>query len=162
VTAVDLALYRSNVGVVLFNAQGLAWMGRRSPGHGQEDHAQFVWQFPQGGVDPGEPLEAAARRELQEETGVVSASQLACTTEWLPYDFPAEAAKRGKWRGQKQVWYAFRFEGEETEIRLDVQSPPEFVEWRWARLEEAPDLIVPFKRGVYRHVVEAFGRFARP
>lgn len=157
----DLALYRPNVGVVLFNAQGLAWMGRRAPGHGQEDHARFTWQFPQGGVDAGESLEEAARRELEEETGVTSVTQLACTTDWFAYDFPPDVAKKGKWRGQKQVWYAFRFDGEESEIRLDVQSPPEFVEWRWARLEEAPELIVPFKRGVYRHVVETFKPYAQ-
>ena len=159
--------YRPNVGVVLFNGEGLVWMGRRNASivlAGQEGDGalQFSWQFPQGGVDAGEELEMAALRELQEETGVTSVSLLARTQDWTPYDFPPELQKRGKWLGQKQIWYAFRFLGEESEIDLDVQSPPEFEAWRWARLEAAPDLIVPFKRSACQQVVDAFKAFAKP
>ena len=159
--------YRPNVGVVLFNAEGLVWMGRRNGAiahKGQENgvHLEFSWQFPQGGVDAGEELETAARRELEEETGVVSAAFLACTRDWAPYDFPPELRKRGKWLGQKQIWYAFRFDGDESEIRLDLQDPPEFEAWRWARLRDAPELIVPFKRSAYQQVVDAFKAFAKP
>jgi putative (di)nucleoside polyphosphate hydrolase len=158
----SLDLYRPNVGVVLFNTEGLVWLGRRNVlEKGQEvASTAYLWQFPQGGIDPGEALETAARRELEEETGVTSAAYLACTSDWSAYDFPPDLAKRGKWLGQKQIWYAFRFEGEDSEIRLDLHEP-EFDAWRWARLEETPDLIVPFKREAYLRVVEAFKAFAK-
>ena len=155
----DLSLYRPNVGVVLFDRRGLVWLGRRSGTQGP-----FKWQFPQGGVDDGEDLEAAARRELQEETGVSSVSLIGRTQDWLCYDFPTgwtgSKAQKG-WRGQKQVWFAFRFEGWDREVDLNAHPPAEFESWRWARLEEAPDLVVPFKRQTYDQVVEAFARHAQ-
>ncbi len=96
----------------------------------------------------------------KEETGVSTVSKLACTEDWFAYDFPPEVRKGGKWHGQKQVWYAFRFEGDEAEIKLDQHHQIEFDAWRWGALAEAPDLIVPFKRDAYRRVVEAFKPFA--
>jgi putative (di)nucleoside polyphosphate hydrolase len=150
-----LELYRPNVGVVLFNPKGRVWLGRRS---GVPE--PYNWQFPQGGVDADEPLDAAAIRELYEETGVRSVTLLDSTAEWFAYDFPPEVQARGRWLGQKQAWYAFRFEGEESEIRLDIETPPEFDTWRWGGLHEAPDLVVPFKREAYRRVVDRFKPFA--
>lgn len=154
----DPELYRPNVGVVLFHADGRVWFGRRVNTEGPHN-----WQFPQGGVDPGEDLYAAARRELAEETGVVSVSLLGRTEDWIAYDFPSGhgGSKQAKgWKGQRQVWFAMRFEGDESEIDLAGQGHPEFDAWRWGYIEEAPELIVPFKREAYMSVVEAFLTFA--
>ena len=154
----DLDLYRPNVGVVLFHPDGRVWLGRRVSTPGPHN-----WQFPQGGVDPGEDLEAAARRELFEETGATRIALLGRTEGWVAYDFPpghgGSKALRG-WKGQKQVWFAFRFEGTDGDFDLTAHGPPEFDAWRWALLEEAAELIVPFKRAAYERVVEAFGTFA--
>ena len=152
----DLSRYRPNVGIVLFHADGRVWLGQRT-----DDRLTHSWQFPQGGVDDGEDLYDAARRELAEETGVTSTSLLGRTQDWLSYDFPPELMGRGRgWVGQKQVWFALRFEGEESEINLNAHRPPEFKAWRWAGLDETPGLIVPFKRKVYDEVVRAFAIFA--
>lgn len=154
----DLSAYRPNVGVVLFNRAGLVWLGRRACTAGPKN-----WQFPQGGIDAGEDFEAAARRELGEETGVRSISLLARTEGWIHYDFPPDhsGSKIAKgWRGQKQVWFAYRFEGEESEFDLAAHPPPEFDQWRWARLAEAIDEVVPFKRGAYEQVIKAFSSLA--
>ena len=157
----DFPHHRPNVGVVLFNAAGQVWYGHRAGqllGH--------AWQFPQGGVDKGEELEAAARRELEEETGVTSAELLARTEGWITYDFPAalklshKLKGRKPWDGQKQVWFAFRFTGDDAEIDLEQHDEIEFDAWRWGDLSEACDLIVPFKRAAYEQVVAAFARFA--
>jgi putative (di)nucleoside polyphosphate hydrolase len=152
----DLSLYRPNVGVVLFHKDGRVWYGRRAgavPPHN--------WQFPQGGVDDGEELFAAARRELQEETGVRSTRLLGRTEEWVAYDFPAGAAPNRKgWKGQKQIWFALAFEGRESEIDLTSDAFAEFDAWRWGKLADAPDLVAPFKRHAYEHVVRAFIKFS--
>ena len=156
----DLSLYRPNVGVVLFNREGKVWFGRRAKTVGPHN-----WQFPQGGVDAGEELHAAALRELHEETGVRSAGFLGRTADWKAYDFPPgwkrTKAIRG-WRGQKQVWFAMRFEGEDSEVNLNAHTPPEFDAWRWADLEETVELVVPFKRAAYEAVIAAFRPYAVP
>jgi putative (di)nucleoside polyphosphate hydrolase len=159
----DLSSYRPNVGVVLFRADGKVWLGRRAATPGP-----FNWQFPQGGVDNGEELHAAALRELAEETGVTSVSLLGRTEGWIVYDFPpghkGSKAARG-WKGQKQVWFAFRFEGDDSEIDLnadhDGHGDVEFDAWRWADFTEALDFVVPFKREAYQRVIQAFTAFAQ-
>ena len=154
----ELSDYRPNVGVVLFHPDGRVWLGRRT-----NTPSPYNWQFPQGGVDPGEELETAARRELAEETGASSTSYLGRTDGWITYDYPPELRGRRSgrgFRGQKQVWFAFRFDGEEAEFDLEAHGEPEFEAWRWAYLAEAPDLIVPFKRPAYETVARAFAAFA--
>ena len=153
--------YRPCVGVMLLNAEGLAWIGRRSD-HGVEPEGVGTWwQMPQGGMDEGEDPEDAARRELEEETGIRSISVLARTSGWHLYDLPPElvgVAWEGRYRGQKQIWFAVRFEGEEREIDIGPREGhrPEFDAWRWASVDELPGLVVPFKRGVYEGVIAAF------
>ncbi len=150
----DLSLYRPNVGVVLFHPDGRVWYGRRHGVAGINN-----WQFPQGGVDDGEDLLDAARRELKEESGVSSADLLARTPDWIAYDFPSNliGGKVAKgWRGQKQIWFALRFTGDESEIDLNQHHEIEFDAWRWGPLAEAPELIAPFKRAAYEQVVAAF------
>ena len=111
--------------------------------------------MPQGGVDNGEDITAAAFRELKEETGVVSARLLLITPGWLAYDFPPNY-KRNDWKGQRQKWAAMVFEGADTEFDLEADDHQEFDAWRWGDLEEAPSLIVPFKRKIYEELVTTF------
>ena len=149
--------YRPNVGVLLFNQRGEVWYGRRAGNIADHEAGASPkrWQMPQGGVDAGEDITVAAFRELKEETGVSSARLLFVTPGWLTYDFPKEYKKK-KWRGQRQKWAAMLFEGEDSEIDLEADDHQEFDDWRWGELEEAPDLIVPFKRPVYEELIAAF------
>lgn len=152
--------YRPNVGIVLFAQDGRVWLGRRL---GTRD--PYNWQFPQGGVDAGEDLEAAAFRELHEETGVRSAVILDRTADPITYDFPAEVLSRPDtrgFRGQSQTWFAMRFTGRDAEIDLHAVQPAEFDAWRWATLEEALVSVVPFKRETYGRVAQHFRQFAEP
>ncbi|MEX6508801.1 RNA pyrophosphohydrolase [Jiella sp. M17.18] len=159
--------YRPCVGIMVLNGEGRVWAGRRLiEDKGEMTGAVKLWQMPQGGIDEGEePLEAA-RRELYEETGMLTVSLLAEAPHWIDYDLPPElvgVALKGRFRGQTQRWFAFRFEGDESEIAID--PPPgghaaEFDEWAWKPMDELLDLIVPFKRGVYEEVVRAFRHLA--
>ncbi len=153
--------YRPCVGIVVFNADGKVWTGQRIAN--AETTSEYRWQLPQGGIDKGEDPLPAAKRELFEETGIRSVSLLAEAGEWFNYDLPDDilgVALKGKYRGQTQKWFAFRFEGSEDEINITHPpdgSHPEFDAWEWKDLQELPDLIVPFKRGIYERVVEEFG-----
>jgi putative (di)nucleoside polyphosphate hydrolase len=146
---------------MLLNAEGHVFVGRRADRAGAPEGVGNWWQMPQGGLDEGEDPEAAARRELAEETGVRTIRFIGRTRDWLTYDLPEELlgiAWEGRFRGQKQMWFAARFEGEESEIDISVEGSheSEFDAWRWVPAEELPDLVVPFKRQVYARVVKEF------
>ena len=122
------------------------------------------WQLPQGGMDAGEDPAIAVFRELEEEVGTARAEILAEHPEWLTYDLPDHLigkALGGRYRGQRQKWFALRFTGVDADIRLDLDPHPEFDAWRWARLAELPGLAVAFKRGIYERLAADFARFAR-
>lgn len=144
--------YRLGVGVMLLNRNGEVFVGQRI------DAIEPAWQMPQGGIDKGEtPLEAAWR-ELVEETGTDKAELLAESPGWLTYDLPAplrDKVWKGRYRGQKQKWFAMRFTGCDEDINI-VTDHPEFSEWRWAPYERLAELIIPFKRPLYVQVIETF------
>ena len=153
--------YRPCVGVMLVNAAGLAFVGRRIDTRGQPDEGGVYWQMPQGGVDEGEELRAAALRELWEETGVEEqhVTLLAQTRDEVLYDLPDELIGKlwkGQYRGQRQYWFLARFGGDDADIHLERHDPPEFAEWQWVDPLTLPDLIVPFKKRVYRAVLDEF------
>jgi putative (di)nucleoside polyphosphate hydrolase len=153
VSADDLP-YRPCVGVMLVNREGLVFAGQRL------DSDSPAWQMPQGGIDKGEKSRAAALRELWEETGVTEdlVAFVARTEDWVTYDLPPELLGKvwgGRYRGQKQRWYLFRFLGTDDQVRIDTEHP-EFSRWRWVDADEMVASIVPFKRAVYEQVVAAF------
>ncbi len=161
--------YRLNVGIALFSPDGRVLVARRIGDDGPETVTESCrWQMPQGGIDPGEDRDAAARRELWEETGVTSVAGLGWTSRPLRYDFPPYVGpphRLSVFRGQEQVWRAMRFAGDEAEIDVTATrngAPPEFDAWRWERLDRVADLVVPFRREVYGAVAREFARFAVP
>jgi len=159
---VTLLPYRDNVGAVLFSPAGLVLVARRADMPNAEG-APGGWQLPQGGMDAGEDPAVAVFRELEEEIGTAHAEILAEHPRWLTYDLPPELIGRalgGKYRGQRQKWFALRFTGNESDIRLDLDPHPEFDAWRWAPLAELPALAVAFKRRIYEDLAREFAAFA--
>jgi len=152
--------YRECVGIMLLNTRGQVWVGRRIP-KWVRDRGALIWQMPQGGIDQGETPEQAAWRELREETSVSSAQIVATIDDWLYYDLPEEVvgtALKGRYRGQKQKWFAMRMTGPESEINIAIDDglEQEFDQWKWSDMDQLVDLIVPFKRDVYTQVVKGF------
>jgi putative (di)nucleoside polyphosphate hydrolase len=154
-----ITAYRPCVGVMLLNKQGLVWIGRRFEKQNDEGTGKW-WQMPQGGIDDGEDPARAVLRELQEETGITSAHIIAEAPNWLTYDLPKHLIGKswaGKYRGQKQKWFAVQFDGDDTEINLKQPGhKQEFDAWRWVKMDEMMELIIAFKREVYVDVIAAF------
>jgi putative (di)nucleoside polyphosphate hydrolase len=154
-----ITAYRPCVGVMLLNRQGLVWVGRRFQKQ-NDDGVGHWWQMPQGGIDEGEDPAVAAIRELEEETAVRSAEIIAEAPGWYNYDLPEHLighSWKGRYRGQTQKWFAARFTGDDGEISLAQPGhKQEFDQWRWAKMDEIVDIIVPFKKPVYEQVVKAF------
>lgn len=152
----DEALYRPGVGIVLFNRQGYVFVGERLDNPG-------AWQMPQGGIDDGEDIDLAVFREMEEEIGTRNARVLGMIEEWIYYDIPEHTARKlwdNKYRGQRQKWIALEFLGDDTEIKLDAFSHPEFGQWQWVPITALLEYVVPFKRDVYRRVMEDFACYA--
>lgn len=148
----DGLLYRSCVGIALFNNEGKVFVGERIDSSG-------AWQMPQGGMDEGEDVHKTALRELAEEIGTDKAEILMTAENRLRYDLPDSMIPKlwsGKYKGQEQTWVAARFTGKDADINLSAHTPPEFKNWQWVRLQDTIDLIVPFKRDTYRQVIEFF------
>ncbi|RNC96742.1 RNA pyrophosphohydrolase [Oceaniradius stylonematis] len=165
--AADDLPYRPCAGLLVLNRQGLVWVGRRmKEGNTEYSGSPLLWQLPQGGIDKGEDPLPAARRELYEETGMHSVELIERAPRTIRYDLPAHMigiGLKGKYRGQELHWFAFRFTGDESEIRINPPPDghdPEFDAWKWVEMETLPDSIVDFKRDAYRQVVAMFGHLA--
>ncbi|HYM30258.1 MAG TPA: RNA pyrophosphohydrolase [Candidatus Cybelea sp.] len=149
--------YRPGVGMMLFDGKGRVFVGRRI------DQTAEAWQMPQGGIDDGEDPRTSALRELEEEIGTDKAEIIAESRDWLIYDLPPDLADRvwkGRYRGQKQKWFALRFLGRDKDIDLGKHHP-EFDAWRWVALDDVPGVIVPFKRDLYERIVAEFRHLAK-
>jgi putative (di)nucleoside polyphosphate hydrolase len=158
--------YRPCVGIMVLNGDDLVWIGRRRDAPGEPEGPGTWWQMPQGGIDEDEDAAAAALRELAEETGIRSVKVIGASREWYCYDLPPGLRPKawgGRYRGQRQKWFAARFLGRDEEVALAQDGhTPEFDCWRWARAAEVIDLVVPFKRAVYRRVLSEFAALTGP
>ena len=149
--------YRLGVGAVLFNGAGHVLVAQRIDTPGD------AWQMPQGGIDLGEDPRETVLRELEEEIGTANAEILGESEGWLTYDLPKAIRKtvwKGRYRGQKQKWFALRFLGKDSDIDLTAHKHPEFSAWKWTPLDTIPDLIVPFKHDLYQEIVTTFRHLA--
>jgi len=148
--------YRQGVGMLVLSKSGEVFVGQRI------DTTMEAWQLPQGGVDEGERLEAAALRELEEELGTNNVEIIDRSEDWLQYDLPEDIRPKvwgGRFRGQQQIWFVMRFLGEDTEINLDTEHP-EFSDWKWLSWDELDRVIVPFKRQLYQELKKRYAFLA--
>jgi putative (di)nucleoside polyphosphate hydrolase len=153
----ELSNYRPGVGIVLFNKDGGVLIAERLDNPG-------AWQMPQGGIDEGEAPETAVFREMEEEIGTRNAKILGMMEDWICYDFPSSLSKKlwnGQYTGQRQKWIALRFLGQDSEIKLDTHTDPEFGQWKWVPLNDLLQYVVPFKRAVYERVIQEFAHYSQ-
>ncbi len=146
---------RIGVGIIVLNPNNKVFVGKR------RDNPVDKWQMPQGGVDPGETFLQAMKRELKEETSIKKIEVLKELDYWLEYELPKNLVGiiwKGKYRGQKQKWFIARFLGSDNEINLNTKKP-EFIEWKWLKINELPNVIVDFKKNVYKKLVEELDKF---
>ena len=139
---------RLGVGIVLLNQKNEVFVGRRI------DNPKNSWQMPQGGVDQNEDFLQAAKRELEEETGIKSAKLIKELDGWFKYDLPKNLLGKlwkGKYRGQKQKWFVMKFLGKRGEININTRNP-EFLDWKWIKLSKLPDIAVDFKLDIYKKI----------
>ncbi len=145
--------YRLGVGLTIFNNEGKVFVGERID-------TPNAWQMPQGGIEPNEDIKSAALREMKEEIGTNNADIIRIAKHSIRYDLPDDIAQKiwnGKYRGQEQIWIALRFNGQDNDIDLNTFEYPEFSAWQWVTLDKIPDLIIPFKREMYKQVARMFG-----
>jgi len=141
---------RTGVGVVLLNSENKVFVGKRI------DNPKDFWQMPQGGIDQNENFLQAAKRELEEETGVKSVKLIKELDRWLEYNLPKNLLGKiwkGKYRGQKQKWFIMKFQGKNDEININTKKP-EFIDWKWVRISQLPDIVVNFKIEIYKKIKE--------
>ncbi len=141
--------FRLGVGVVVLNKENKVFVGKR------KDNPVNKWQMPQGGVDNGEDLVGAMKRELDEETGIKNIKILKEIDGWSKYELPDYLLGKiwkGKYRGQKQKWFVVKFLGSDNEINLETKNP-EFIEWQWIDIDSLPGVIVDFKKKVYEGLI---------
>tara|TARA_B100000780_G_scaffold240714_1_gene182952 strand:+ start:1683 stop:2153 length:471 start_codon:yes stop_codon:yes gene_type:complete len=146
---------RTGVGITILNSKNQVFVGKR------KDNPFDKWQMPQGGVDPDEPLLVAMKRELQEETSIKSIEILKEFDQWLEYELPENLIGKiwkGRYRGQKQKWFIVRFTGPESQININTKYP-EFIEWKWIDMDLLPDLIVNFKKHIYKNVLAELKKY---
>ena len=147
--------YRTGVGIVVLNSKNKVFVGKR------KDNPFDKWQMPQGGVDLNEPLIVAMKRELEEETSIKNIEILKEFNQWLEYELPENLIGKiwkGKYKGQKQKWFIVKFTGEENEININTKYP-EFIEWRWVEMDLLPDLIVNFKKNLYKDILTELKKY---
>lgn len=145
--------YRPGVGLMIVNKDLKVFVGKRI------DSRNESWQMPQGGIDPGEPFYDAVKREMFEEIGTNNGDILAETKEWYKYDIPMYLVPKlwdGKYRGQQQKWFLIEYKGTDEDINLSVNDHPEFMEWKWSKMEELSEIVVPFKKDLYINVIAEF------
>ena len=150
----DLPL-RTGVGIIVLNSKNNVFVGKR------KDNPFDKWQMPQGGVELNEPLLNAMKRELKEETSIKNIEVLKEFPQWLKYELPENLIGiiwEGKYKGQKQKWFIVRFKGEESEININTQNA-EFIEWKWIDMNLLPDLIVHFKKNIYKNILEELKKY---